>query len=105
MNRYPLWKNILILAVALVGLLFSLPNVFPQDPSIEVTGARGVTVDDSSIVAIRACGVHARAGARRGRSRVDAEACQPLGLPLICAARSRHRDKIRPGSSVGRAGD
>jgi preprotein translocase subunit SecD len=48
MNHYPLWKNLLILAVILVGLLFALPNLFPQDPSIEVTGTRDAEVTDSS---------------------------------------------------------
>lgn len=54
MNRYPLWKNLVILTVAVVGMLFALPNVFSQDPSIEVTGVRGVTVDDGSIAELRA---------------------------------------------------
>ena len=48
MNRYPLWKNLLILAVILVGLLFALPNLFPQDPSIEVTGTRDNPVSAAS---------------------------------------------------------
>jgi preprotein translocase subunit SecD len=48
MNHYPLWKNLLILAVILVGLLFALPNLFPQDPSIEVTGTRNAEITDAS---------------------------------------------------------
>jgi preprotein translocase subunit SecD len=48
MNRYPLWKNLLILTVVLVGLLFALPNLFSQDPSIEVTGTRNSPVTEAS---------------------------------------------------------
>jgi len=44
MNRYPLWKNLLVLGVLLVGILYALPNLFPQNPSIEVTAARGAQV-------------------------------------------------------------
>jgi preprotein translocase subunit SecD len=44
MNRYPLWKNLLVLGVLLVGILYALPNLFPQNPSIEVTAARGAKV-------------------------------------------------------------
>jgi preprotein translocase subunit SecD len=36
LNRYPLWKNVLVLTVALLGLLYALPNVFPQDPAIQI---------------------------------------------------------------------
>jgi preprotein translocase subunit SecD len=41
MNRYPLWKNLLILAVILVALVLALPNLFPQDPAIEVKAESG----------------------------------------------------------------
>ncbi|MGD8207931.1 MAG: protein translocase subunit SecD, partial [Thiohalocapsa sp.] len=54
MNQYPLWKNLLILTVILVGLLLALPNVFPQDPSIEVTGTRDAAITDASVGEIRA---------------------------------------------------
>ena len=33
--------------VLLVGLLFALPNIFAQDPVIEVTGTRGETVGET----------------------------------------------------------
>jgi preprotein translocase subunit SecD len=54
MNQYPLWKNLLILSVILVGLLFALPNLFSQDPSIEVTGTRNVEITEASIAEVRA---------------------------------------------------
>ncbi|MBK5931591.1 protein translocase subunit SecD [Halochromatium salexigens] len=41
MNQYPLWKNLLILAVILFGLVLALPNLFPQDPAIEVQASEG----------------------------------------------------------------
>jgi preprotein translocase subunit SecD len=44
MNRYPLWKNLLVLGVLLVGILYALPNLFPQNPSIEMTAARGAQI-------------------------------------------------------------
>jgi len=54
MNHYPLWKNLLILAVFLVGLLFAFPNLFSQDPSIEVTGTRDAEVSEASVGEIKA---------------------------------------------------
>jgi preprotein translocase subunit SecD len=45
MNRYPLWKNLLVLLVLLVGLLLALPNVYEQNPSIEIAAQRDGKVD------------------------------------------------------------
>jgi preprotein translocase subunit SecD len=48
MNRYPLWKNLLVLIIVLGGLMFALPNVFDQNPSIEISGTREVQVDEAT---------------------------------------------------------
>ncbi|MET0105713.1 MAG: protein translocase subunit SecD [Sedimenticola sp.] len=45
MNRYPLWKNLLVLVVVLIGLIYALPNVFDQDPAMEISGTRRAQVD------------------------------------------------------------
>lgn len=37
MNRYPAWKNILVLLSALAGILFALPNLYGEDPAVQVT--------------------------------------------------------------------
>lgn len=34
LNKYPLWKNLLILAVALFGLIYSIPNLYDDDEAI-----------------------------------------------------------------------
>ncbi len=47
LNKYPLWKNLLVAVVLLVGLLYALPNLFSQDPVIEVTGTRGEEVGET----------------------------------------------------------
>ena len=39
LNKYPLWKYILILAVLAIGLIYSAPNLYPDDPAIQVSGA------------------------------------------------------------------
>ncbi len=41
MNRYALWKYILISLVVIFGVLYSLPNLFGSDPALQVTSARG----------------------------------------------------------------
>ena len=44
-NRYPLWKHLVIAAVLLAGLVFALPNVFGEDPAVQISGERGVAID------------------------------------------------------------
>jgi preprotein translocase subunit SecD len=39
LNKYPLWKYLLILAVLAIGFIYSAPNLYPDDPAIQVTGA------------------------------------------------------------------
>jgi len=39
MNRYPLWKYILLVVVIASGCLYALPNVFGQDPALQITNA------------------------------------------------------------------
>ena len=39
LNKYPLWKYILILAVLAIGLVYSAPNLYPDDPAIQISGA------------------------------------------------------------------
>ncbi|PVZ12476.1 MULTISPECIES: protein translocase subunit SecD [unclassified Pseudomonas] len=39
LNKYPLWKYILIVAVLAVGFIYSAPNLYPDDPAIQLTGA------------------------------------------------------------------
>ncbi|MFK5894583.1 MAG: protein translocase subunit SecD [Pseudomonadota bacterium] len=46
LNHYPLWKNLLILAVISLCFLYALPNLFGEDPAIQVaTSKRGLQID------------------------------------------------------------
>ena len=53
MNRYPLWKNLAVLAVLLVGLFFAFPNVFDQDPAMEISGTRRAEVNEQTASRVR----------------------------------------------------
>tara|TARA_B110000459_G_scaffold201527_1_gene252408 strand:+ start:645 stop:2513 length:1869 start_codon:yes stop_codon:yes gene_type:complete len=37
LNKYPLWKNILILLVVILGFLYAIPNIYPDDEAIQIT--------------------------------------------------------------------
>ncbi|MGZ4980276.1 MAG: protein translocase subunit SecD [Methylobacter sp.] len=36
-NHYPLWKNLLVLIVFAVGIIYALPNLYGDDPSVQVS--------------------------------------------------------------------
>lgn len=38
LNKYPLWKNLLILAVLGIGLLYAAPNLYRPDPAVQISG-------------------------------------------------------------------
>lgn len=40
MNRYPLWKNLLVLLVVLTAGFYALPNLFGDDPAVQISGER-----------------------------------------------------------------
>jgi preprotein translocase subunit SecD len=49
MNRYPLWKNLIIAAAMLLGLLYTLPNFFGEVPAVQVSPARATLKVDLSL--------------------------------------------------------
>ena len=38
LNKYPWWKNLLIVVVILIGVIYALPNAFAPDPAIQISG-------------------------------------------------------------------
>ena len=45
MNQNSLWKYLLLAAVLVVGVFFALPNLFGEDPAIQISAQRGVLID------------------------------------------------------------
>jgi preprotein translocase subunit SecD len=50
MNQYPLWKYILILAVLLAGLIYTLPNFYGESPAVQVSPLRSSLKADSALL-------------------------------------------------------
>lgn len=50
LNRYPLWKYLLILVVLLVGFIYALPNLYPADPAVQISStASGAALDEERL--------------------------------------------------------
>ncbi len=45
MNRYPLWKNLLIAIVLALGAVYALPNLYGDNPALQVNPVRGAPID------------------------------------------------------------
>lgn len=52
LNRYPLWKYLMVFFAIITAALYALPNIYGEDPAIQVTGARGASVDMSTLDAV-----------------------------------------------------
>ncbi|WP_438971121.1 protein translocase subunit SecD [Methylophaga sp.] len=61
MNRYPLWKNLLVLIVLLFAGIYAMPNLFGDDPAVQISAGRTSTVDlalvDKAETALKEAGI------------------------------------------------
>ena len=46
MFEFPKWKAGLVVALVLLAALYSLPNLYPQQPAIQISANRGSVIDD-----------------------------------------------------------
>lgn len=50
LNKYPLWKYLLILAIIAIGAIYAIPNIYPQDPAIQISSnTAGGTIPEEVI--------------------------------------------------------
>lgn len=72
LNKYPLWKYLLIVAIFSISFIYSAPNLFPDDPAIQVTGASSaLQVEqaelDRASTALKAAGIAVKSSAVTAR--------------------------------------
>ena len=96
LNRYPLWKNLLVLAVVLFGFLYSAPNLYAPDPAIQITSAssgqkiteatlkRALSALDEAKIAY--FGEEIAANERNALIRLDSSEAQLVGQARIARA-------------------
>ena len=50
MNRYPAWKYVVIAIALVIGIIYTLPNFFPEAPAVQVsTSKSNVKIDKSTL--------------------------------------------------------
>lgn len=50
MNRYPLWKYLLLIIVFSLGVFYALPNLYAPDPAVQISGSSAALKIDQSVV-------------------------------------------------------
>ncbi|HWV15720.1 MAG TPA: protein translocase subunit SecD [Cellvibrio sp.] len=51
LNRYPLWKYLLLLASIVISLVYAVPNYYVPDPALQVSGQSGGALIDAAVLA------------------------------------------------------
>ena len=95
LNRYSLWKNLLILCVAFFGLYYAAPNLYAPDPALQIGGASGSQSIDYQVLT--------RASEALQAADVDhfGEEIQPSGKTALIRLRRRD-DQLRAQAILGR---
>ena len=44
-NKYPLWKNLLLIFIAVIGLVYAIPNVYTENPVIQISTDNDIDSD------------------------------------------------------------
>ncbi|MBI3140664.1 MAG: protein translocase subunit SecD [Rhodocyclales bacterium] len=50
MNRYPLWKNLVVAVAILLGLLYALPNLYGEAPAVQVSPVKATVKVDAKLM-------------------------------------------------------
>ena len=50
MNRYPIWKYILVAVVILIGLLYTIPNFYGEAPAVQISPAKSTLKADNDLL-------------------------------------------------------
>jgi preprotein translocase subunit SecD len=47
-NKYPLWKNIMLIFIVIIGLIYAIPNLYTEEPAIAISPPSPVDMEDLS---------------------------------------------------------
>ena len=53
LNKYPLWKTLMVAIIVALGALYATPNLYGEDPAVQVSGLRGVEANVTTLDTIK----------------------------------------------------
>lgn len=48
-NKYPLWKNLMLIIIAVVGFIYAIPNLYTENPVVQISSETPVDYDELKI--------------------------------------------------------
>lgn len=45
-NKYPLWKNLMLIIIAVVGFIYAIPNLYTENPVVQISSETPVDYDE-----------------------------------------------------------
>ena len=54
LNKYPLWKTLMVIIIVAIGALYASPNLYGEDPAVQISGKRGVEVTAATLDKVKA---------------------------------------------------
>ena len=54
LNKYPLWKTLMVAMIVALGALYATPNLYGESPAVQVSGLRGVEADAATLDSVKA---------------------------------------------------
>ena len=54
LNQYPIWKYIMLIVILTFGTIYSLPNIFGEDPSVQISHRSNPLTEEDKINAEQA---------------------------------------------------
>ena len=53
LNKYPLWKTLMVLFIVAVGALYASPNLYGEDPAVQISGLRGIETNAATLDVVK----------------------------------------------------
>ena len=53
-NHFPLWKNIMVLTILVIGALYALPNIYGNDPAVQLASSNSTPLQQAQADAVAA---------------------------------------------------
>lgn len=49
LNKYPLWKNLSLIAIVILGFIYALPNIYGDDPALQISTTGKMQLTDNTL--------------------------------------------------------
>lgn len=53
LNKYPLWKTLMVVFIVAFGALYATPNLFGEDPAVQISGLRSVEITPATLDSVK----------------------------------------------------